>query len=92
MDESGERDGVAAATVIQTPRRNVRRKLVQSTLLPRKSEDVIESNGDLWSSDGEGGGGDGDFCSSQRKKTRKQRTTTPKKKNGAPKKVGSLFR
>ncbi|KAF8103575.1 hypothetical protein N665_0188s0503 [Sinapis alba] len=75
MDESGERD----AAVIQTPRRNVRRKLVQSTLLPRNPpEDVIDSG-----IKGEGEGGDGDFCSSQGKKTRKQRTP----KNGAPKKM-----
>ncbi|CAN7123508.1 unnamed protein product [Brassica rapa subsp. narinosa] len=82
MDESDE----IAATVIQTPRRNVRRKLVQSTLLPHKSDDVIKPI--QWGStcnagnkeEGEGGGGDGGFCSSQGKKTRKQRTP---KKNGA---------
>ncbi|XP_018468890.2 uncharacterized protein LOC108840548 [Raphanus sativus] len=81
MDES---DGVAAA-VIQTPRRNVRRKLVQSTLLPHRSEDLIGSNGDRTCDDvGEREeGGEGGFCSSEGKKTRKQRTP---KTNGASKK------
>lgn len=81
MDES---DGVAAA-VIQTPRRNVRRKLVQSTLLPHRSEDLIGSNGDRTCDDvGEREeGGEGGFCCSQGKTTRKQRTP---KTNGASKK------
>ncbi|CAN8234134.1 unnamed protein product [Cochlearia groenlandica] len=95
MNESGgERDGVAT-TVIEvdlTPRRNVRRKLVQSTLLPHKSDEVIESNGDRKcdlgvKEEGEGGG-DGGLCSSQGKKktTRKQKEKTPNN-NGASKKV-----
>lgn len=69
----------------QTPRRNVRRKLVQSTLLPHKSEEVIESNGDRMSDEGGEEVGDGGLCSSQGKKTRKQKERTPK--NGASKKV-----
>ncbi|EFH65410.1 nucleoside-triphosphatase/ nucleotide binding protein [Arabidopsis lyrata subsp. lyrata] len=69
----------------QTPRRNVRRKLVQSTLLPHKSEEVIESNGDRMSDEGGEEVGDGVLCSSQGKKTRKQKERTPK--NGASKKV-----
>ncbi|ESQ27359.1 hypothetical protein EUTSA_v10018028mg [Eutrema salsugineum] len=90
MDELTERDGIAATVieVDQTPRRNVRRKLVQSTLVPHKSEDVIESNGDRTCDAGnkdEGEGGDGDLCSSQGKKTRKQKERTPK--NGATKKL-----
>lgn len=96
MDQLCERDGIAA-TVIELdqtppPRRNVRRKLVQSTLVPHKSEEVIESNGDRMrdaGNNGEGEGGDIDVCSSQGKKTRKQREKTPK--NGASKKVGSLL-
>ncbi|KAJ0231687.1 p-loop containing nucleoside triphosphate hydrolases superfamily protein [Hirschfeldia incana] len=75
MDES--------ATAIETPRRNVRRKLIQSTLFPHKSEDVIESNGDRVCDAGIKEEGDGGFCSSQGKKTRKQRTP---KTNGASKK------
>ncbi|KAF3535804.1 hypothetical protein F2Q69_00020944 [Brassica cretica] len=78
MDES---DGIGA-TVIQTPRRNVRRKLVQSTLLPHKSDDVIEPSGDRKCDAGEkeeGKGGDGDLCSSQGKKRRKQRNGASKK-------------
>ncbi|CDY44525.1 BnaCnng11360D [Brassica napus] len=57
MDES-DRIG---ATVIQTPRRNVRRKLVQSTLLPHKSDDEMEPRGDRKCDAGEkeeGEGGD----------------------------------
>jgi len=65
----------------QTPRRNVRRKLVQSSLLPHKPEDVIDSNGDPMCDEG-GEVGDG---GSQGKKTRKQKERTPK--NGATKKV-----
>ncbi|CAF1913535.1 unnamed protein product [Brassica napus] len=75
MDES-DRIG---ATVIQTPRRNVRRKLVQSTLLPHKSDDEMEPV-EIGKEEDEGGGGDGGSCSSQGKKTSKQRTP---KKNGA---------
>ena len=78
MDES---DGIGAR-VIQTPRRNVRRKLVQSTLLPHKSDDVIEPSGDRKCDAGEkeeGEGGDGDLCSSQGKKRRKQRNRASKK-------------
>ncbi|KAG2313505.1 hypothetical protein Bca52824_025062 [Brassica carinata] len=78
MDESDE----IAATAIQTPRRNVRRKLVQSTLFPHKSEDVIESNGDRTCDDAgeKEEGGDGGFCSSQgKKRTRKQRNGASKK-------------
>lgn len=93
MDKSGERDEIAATVieVDQTPRRNVRRKLVQSTLVPHKSEEVIESNGDRICDAGnkeEGEGGDGDLCGSQGKKTRKQKEKTPK--NGVSKKVGSF--
>ncbi|XP_010428843.1 PREDICTED: uncharacterized protein LOC104713430 [Camelina sativa] len=77
----------------QTPRRNVRRKLVQSTLVSPKSAEVIESNGDRIcdvgnnKEEGEGGGEDGGLCSCQgkKKKTRKQKERTPK--NGASKKV-----
>ncbi|CAF2205030.1 uncharacterized protein LOC106400398 [Brassica napus] len=88
MDESGERGAIASTAIQQTPRRSVRRKLVQSTLLPRKPDDAIEANGDRTcdaanKEDGEEGG-DGDFGSSQGKKTRKQRTP---KNNGAPKKM-----
>ncbi|CAN6853074.1 unnamed protein product [Brassica oleracea] len=78
MDES---DGIGA-TVIQTPRRNVRRKLVQSTLLPHKSDDVIEPSGDRKCDareKEEGEGGDGDLCSSQGKKRRKKRNKASKK-------------
>lgn len=90
MDKSGEKDGITTVIELdQTPRRNVRRKLVQSTLIPHKSEDVIEVNGDRTCDAEEGEGGDGDFCSSQGKKTRKRKEKTPK--NGASKKVGSLF-
>lgn len=89
MDKSGERDGMATVIELdQTPRRNVRRKLVQSTLTPHKSDEVIQSNGDQMSDVGnkeEGEGGDADFSSSQGKKTRKQKERTPK--NGASKKV-----
>lgn len=93
MDEPAEGGAIAATAIQQTPRRNVRRKLVQSTLLlPRKPDDAIESDGDRTrdaanKEDGEEGG-DVDFGSSQGKKTRKQRTP---KNNGAPKKVDSLF-
>ncbi|CAN6938823.1 unnamed protein product [Brassica oleracea] len=89
MDEPAEGGAIAATAIQQTPRRNVRRKLVQSTLLlPRKPDDAIESDGDRTrdaanKEDGEEGG-DGDFGSSQGKKTRKQRTP---KNNGAPKKM-----
>ncbi|CAN7065374.1 unnamed protein product [Brassica oleracea var. botrytis] len=89
MDEPAEGGAIAATAIQQTPRRNVRRKLVQSTLLlPRKPDDAIESDGDRTrdaanNEDGEEGG-DVDFGSSQGKKTRKQRTP---KNNGAPKKM-----
>lgn len=91
MDKSGEKDEITSVIELdQTPRRNVRRKLVQSTLIPHKSEDVIGVNGDRICDAEEGEGGDGDFCSSsQGKKTRKRKEKTPK--NGASKKVGSLF-
>ncbi|KAL1214591.1 Replication factor C subunit 1 [Cardamine amara subsp. amara] len=89
MDKSVEKDGVAATVIEldQTPRRNVRRKLVQSTLFPHQSEDVIEVNADQTCDTEEGEGGDGDFCnSSQGKKTRKRKEKTPN--NGASKKLG----
>ncbi|KAL1216673.1 hypothetical protein V5N11_025177 [Cardamine amara subsp. amara] len=63
MDKSGEKDGIATVIELdQTPRRNVRRKLVQSTLFPHQSEDVvIEVNTDRICDAEEGEGGDGDF-------------------------------
>ncbi|KAH0855418.1 hypothetical protein HID58_008032 [Brassica napus] len=51
------------ATMIQTPRRNVLRKLVQSMMLPHKPEEVVESNRDRKCDAGEkeeGEAGDGD--------------------------------
>ncbi|EOA33492.1 hypothetical protein CARUB_v10019687mg [Capsella rubella] len=73
----------------QTPRRNVRRKLVQSTLVSPKSAEFIDSHGDRMCDVGNKeeceGGEDGGFCTSQGKKTRKQKERTPK--NGASKKV-----
>ncbi|KFK42151.1 hypothetical protein AALP_AA2G217900 [Arabis alpina] len=84
MDNSGE----IATTVIEVdqtpPRRNVRRKLVQSTLIPHRSEEVIEFNGDKICDGVNTEEGDGGLCSSsQGKKTRKQKTP----KNGVSKKM-----
>ncbi|CAF2140564.1 BnaA02g18260D [Brassica napus] len=50
--------------MIQTPRRNVLRKLVQSMMLPHKPEEVVESNRDRKCDAGEkeeGEAGDGGF-------------------------------
>ncbi|XP_048438990.1 uncharacterized protein LOC103953161 isoform X3 [Pyrus x bretschneideri] len=74
-----------------TPKRQVRRKLVQTTLFPLKPQQQLEVNGDLKAARGNAGdddcGDDEDFCGSQSKTKRKSRgKKTPPIK--APKKDG----
>ncbi|KAH0938670.1 LOW QUALITY PROTEIN: hypothetical protein HID58_006131, partial [Brassica napus] len=65
--------------MIQTPRRNVLRKLVQSMMLPHKPEEVVESNRDRKCDAGEKEEGEaGDGGKSPRKSTPKKNAT----KNG----------